>query len=66
MTEKTSAAKTELKPRDKDRGAVAEDPSAAKPHTELRTAGKGPKPRSKVIPEELRDDDDDLFNDMPV
>ena len=35
-------------------------------HTELRAVGKRPAPRAKVMPPELRDDDDDLFNDMPV
>jgi hypothetical protein len=64
MTDKTTAA-TGVKPKDQ---AAPERDANARPqaHTELRTAGKGPKPRSKVIPEELRDDDDDLFNDMPV
>jgi hypothetical protein len=52
----------------------AEDDGA---HTELRRAGKGgrkdegvrPRPRAKVLPEELRDDrsdDDEPFNDVPV
>lgn len=47
-------------------------------HTELRRAGKGarkaervrPRPRAKVLPEEVRDDrsddDDEPFNDVPV
>jgi hypothetical protein len=49
------------------KAAMDKDPKAA-PHTELRPAGTGPRPRSKVMPPELRDEpgDDDPFNDMPV
>lgn len=51
------------------------------PHTELRRQGEpgdgldpakaapGPSPRPRVVPRKLRDDDDDqddLFNDVPV
>ncbi|AHM05527.1 hypothetical protein roselon_03267 [Roseibacterium elongatum DSM 19469] len=55
-------------------GAVPED-DADQAHTELRRSGgrsetddapAKPRPRSKVMPKELDDDDDDLFNDMPV
>ena len=41
-------------------------------HTELVPAGEGPRPRAKVLPPEISEDDeegdsdDDLFNDMPV
>lgn len=41
-------------------------------HTELVPPGEGPRRRAKVLPREIRDDDeagdgdDDLFNDMPV
>lgn len=41
---------------------------APKAHTELRPQDEAvghPAPRSKVLPKDL-DDDDDLFNDMPV
>jgi hypothetical protein len=33
-------------------------------HTELVPAGQGPRPRARVLPSEVSDDD--LFNDMPV
>lgn len=42
------------------------DEAAAQAHTELREAGTRPRPRSRIVPPELRDDDDDMFNDMPV
>ncbi|GAA5068089.1 hypothetical protein N0B44_02200 [Roseibacterium beibuensis] len=58
---------------DKDDAAPKETPEQEeKAHTEVRPQGsgeggtkKGPRPRSKVQPTDP-DDDDDLFNDMPV
>jgi hypothetical protein len=63
MTDKTTAA-TGVKPKDQ---AAPERDANARPqaHTELREVGKAPRPRAKVMPPGLRDDDD-LFNDMPV
>ena len=57
----TDARKT----RDEDARETAGAEEAAA-HTELRPAGTGPKPRAKVLPPEVRDGDDDMFNDMPV
>lgn len=53
------------KARDRD-VPEATGPEEQAAHTELRPAGKGPKPRAKVLPPEVRDGDDDMFNDMPV
>lgn len=62
-TDKKPAA-TAVKPQ--DQAAPEKDRAATeKPHTELRAVGEKPRPRSKIMPPELRDDDD-LFNDMPV
>ena len=35
-------------------------------HTEVRNVSRTPRPRARILPPELREDDDDLFNDMPV
>jgi hypothetical protein len=59
MTEKDTASTKPAKAGEAKKGTDAA-------HTELRAAGTKPQPRSKVMPPELRDDDDDLFNDMPV
>ena len=58
-----------------DQKVPGDTPGAApeKAHTELRPskahpkdeAAAKPRPRAKVMPKDL-DDDDDLFNDMPV
>jgi hypothetical protein len=64
MTDKKPTATTSslrIRPRRRRTKTATETP-----HTELRAVGTKPQPRSKVMPPELRDDDDDLFNDMPV
>ena len=67
MTDQAATAETGERRTDPDSGAQAGKgaTAAGAAQTELRPAGAGPRPRSKVIPDESRDDDD-LFNDMPV
>lgn len=63
MTENKGAA-TGLRHRDQTTPDDSTDgPKVA--HTELRALNKGPRPRAKILPPELSDDDD-MFNDMPV
>jgi hypothetical protein len=57
---------TDAKKTRPDEAPEATNPEDQTAHTELRPAGKGPKPRAKVLPPEVRDGDDDMFNDLPV
>jgi hypothetical protein len=62
MTDRKTA-ETATRQQGQGRDIGAEDGIA---HTELRAAGGKIRPRSKVMPDEVGNDDDDMFNDMPV
>ena len=53
------------KPRQEATRESQTEPADA-PHTEVLSPGRKPQPRAKVLPPELGEDDDDMFNDMPV